>query len=270
MQSPSVSQHYKKLPVVFLALPALWLISGKSEEEEPIESSHTTQCATETEPPGSAKEPMQKSAVKKETKASKPGASQIPKSQTELYYTQLLQQRKVFLNGRVDDSSAQELIAQLLYLDQLSSTQPIILFINSGGGRVTSGLAIYDVMQYIQAPVHTVCVGHAESMAAILLAAGAAGQRRALPNSRIMIHQASHSMEGKTTDITIRAKKAENIARQLSDIIAHHTGLGIEDVESAVRYDNNMSPQEALRFGLIDAIVDRVSKPGAKLQNGQQ
>eukprot|EP00238_Polyblepharides_amylifera_P015333 CAMPEP_0196600276 /NCGR_PEP_ID=MMETSP1081-20130531/95303_1 /TAXON_ID=36882 /ORGANISM="Pyramimonas amylifera, Strain CCMP720" /LENGTH=258 /DNA_ID=CAMNT_0041926105 /DNA_START=490 /DNA_END=1266 /DNA_ORIENTATION=- len=190
-----------------------------------------------------------------EKKKSNNGSSSLhaPKSRTEMFYLHLLGERKVFVNGRVDDSMAFELVGQLMYLEG-QSQEPITMYINSGGGKVTSGLAIYDAMQSIQAPVHTVCVGHCESMAAVLLSGGAPGCRRALPHSRIMVHQPSCSLSGRATDIQLKAKKMERTAATLNQIIAKHTGKPSHEVEAALRDDNNMSPEEAINFGLIDNV----------------
>ena len=133
-------------------------------------------------------------------------------------------------------------------------------YINSPGGRVSSGLAIYDIMQGISPPVHTVAVGHAQSMGAILLAAGEPGHRWALPHAHIMVHQPSHSMSGKTTDISIRARYAEGLAHTLTEILAKHTGKPYAQVAAGIRDDNNLSATEALQFGLIDHIGSPTAK----------
>mmetsp|Transcript_15862 Transcript_15862/g.30578 ORF Transcript_15862/g.30578 Transcript_15862/m.30578 type:complete len:242 (+) Transcript_15862:272-997(+) len=166
-------------------------------------------------------EAERKSRSKKERRQAEVTA---PKSHAEMFYSHLLPQRKVFVNGRVDDTMAHCLVGQLLYLEQKDPSAPIYMFINSEGGRVTSGLAIYDVMQSISPPVYTVCIGHAESMGAILLSAGEPGFRWAMPNAHIMVHQPTHSMSGKTTDISIKAARAEGCARNLTEILSKHTG----------------------------------------------
>jgi len=134
-----------------------------------------------------------------------PPAPPVAKSDADLFYGQLLTQRRIFLNGRVDDRSAHTLVGKMLFLDAADPHTPIVMYINSGGGVVTAGLAMYDVMMHVRPPVYTVCLGHAESMAAVLLCAGEKGHRYALPNSRIMIHQPHHVISGQTSDIIIKA-----------------------------------------------------------------
>lgn len=185
----------------------------------------------------------------------KPPPVPVAKSDSELFYAQLLSQRRVFLNGRVDDKSAHTVIGKLLFLDAVDHEKPIILYINSGGGVVTSGLAIYDVMQHVRPPVYTVCLGHAESMAAVLLCAGERGHRYALPNARVMIHQPHHVISGQTTDIIIKASKAERTRGSLSAIIQKHTGKGAKEVEAALERDTYMTAEEAVAFGIVDAAV---------------
>ena len=198
-----------------------------------------------------AKAPAEQPA-KAPAEPAKPPPVPVAKSDGELFYAQLLSQRRVFLNGRVDDKSAHSVIGKLLFLDAVDHEKPIILYINSGGGVVTSGLAIYDVMQHVRPPVYTVCLGHAESMAAVLLSAGERGHRYALPNARVMIHQPHHVISGQTTDIIIKASKAERTRGSLSAIIQKHTGKGAEEVEAALERDTYMTAEEAVAFGIVD------------------
>ena len=187
----------------------------------------------------------------------------VAKSDSELFYAQLLSQRRVFLNGRVDDKSAHGLIGKLLFLDQVDPETPIVLYINSGGGVVTSGLAIYDVMEHVRPPVYTVCVGHAESMAAVLLSAGAKGHRYALPNARVMIHQPHHVISGQTTEILIKSKKAERTRRSLADILRKHTHKSAAEIADALERDTYMSAKEAVAFGIVDKEIVGVGEIAA-------
>jgi ATP-dependent Clp protease protease subunit len=187
----------------------------------------------------------------------------VAKSDSELFYAQLLSQRRVFLNGRVDDKSAHGLIGKLLFLDQVDPESPIVLYINSGGGVVTSGLAIYDVMEHVRPPVYTVCVGHAESMAAVLLSAGAKGHRYALPNARVMIHQPHHVISGQTTEILIKSKKAERTRRSLADILRKHTDKSAAEIADALERDTYMSAKEAVAFGIVDKEIVGVGEIAA-------
>ena len=187
----------------------------------------------------------------------------VAKSDSELFYAQLLSQRRVFLNGRVDDKSAHGLIGKLLFLDQVDPESPIVLYINSGGGVVTSGLAIYDVMEHVRPPVYTVCVGHAESMAAVLLSAGAKGHRYALPNARVMIHQPHHVISGQTTEILIKSKKAERTRRSLADILRKHTHKSDAEIADALERDTYMSAKEAVAFGIVDKEIVGVGEIAA-------
>eukprot|EP00854_Cymbomonas_tetramitiformis_P010441 gene10441-12348_t len=179
----------------------------------------------------------------------------VPKSQNELYFANLLQQRIVFVEGKVEDDMANDVVQQLLYLNAQSSTEPIHMYITSSGGDVYAGLGIYDIMQHIDAPVHTFCVGHTESMGAIILAGGAAGHRFAFKHARIMIHEPSSSFSGKTSNIVIYAANAEQMKETLVKIISVHTGKTAEEVEVAGREDNFMSPEEAKDFGIIDVVL---------------
>lgn len=154
------------------------------------------------------------------------------------------------------------IIAQLLYLESVDATKPIHLYINSPGGTVTDGLAIYDTIQYIQSPVHTVAMGLAASMGSLLLAAGARGHRMALPNARIMIHQPHGGAQGQASDIAIQAREILYTRNLLNELYAGHTGKDIKTIEASMERDNFMSAQEALEFGLIDRVI---AKREAKL-----
>jgi len=232
---------------------------GKSTASKPSKAAAAVE-KKETE----KKEPEKKEPEKKE----EPKAP-VAKSDADLFYAQLLTQRRIFLNGRVDDKSAHTLVGKMLFLDAADPTKPIVMYINSGGGVVTSGLAIYDVMQHVRPPVYTVCLGHAESMAAVLLCAGEKGHRYALPNSRIMIHQPHHVVSGQTTDIIIKAKKAEHTRETLSAIIQAHSGKGEGEVNAALERDTYMTASEAKKFGIVDHTVTRITEiEGLDLDKG--
>jgi ATP-dependent Clp protease, protease subunit len=171
-------------------------------------------------------------------------------------FSRLLMDRIVFLGSAVDDTVANILVAQLLFLDAEDPERDIFLYINSPGGSVYAGLAIYDTMQHIRAPVATVCVGMAASMGALLLAGGTAGKRQSLPNSRIMIHQPSSGYSGTATDIDIAAREVLSIRERLNRILAHHTGRDLEKIERDVDRDYFMGPEEAVAYGLIDKVVE--------------
>jgi ATP-dependent Clp protease protease subunit len=172
-------------------------------------------------------------------------------------FSRLLMDRIVFLGSAVDDTVANIIVAQLLFLDAEDPEREIYLYINSPGGSVYAGLAIYDTMQHIRAPVSTVCVGMAASMGALLLAGGAAGKRQALPNSRIMIHQPSSGYHGTAADIDIAAKEVLGIRERLNKILAHHTGRTEKQVAKDVDRDYFMSSEDAVKYGLIDQVVAR-------------
>jgi len=172
-------------------------------------------------------------------------------------YSRLLKDRIIFLGGEIDDHLANLIIAQLLFLDSEDPEKDIFLYINSPGGVVTGGLAIYDTIQYLKAPVSTICVGQAASMGAVLLAAGAAGKRFSLPNSRIMIHQPLGGFRGQASDIHIHAQEILRMRDILNGIIAHHTGQSIEKIANDTERDFFMSGEEACTYGIIDSIVNR-------------
>ncbi|XP_041969071.1 ATP-dependent Clp protease proteolytic subunit [Aricia agestis] len=171
-------------------------------------------------------------------------------------YSRLLRERIICLMGPINDDVSSLVVAQLLFLQSESSKKPVHLYINSPGGNVTSGLGIYDTMQYITPPVATWCVGQACSMASLLLAAGAPGMRHALPNSRIMIHQPSGGVRGQATDIQIQAEEILKLKAQINALYVRHTGLPIDKVQNSMERDNFMSPTEAKAFGLIDNILE--------------
>ncbi|MBI3626460.1 ATP-dependent Clp endopeptidase proteolytic subunit ClpP [Candidatus Uhrbacteria bacterium] len=170
-------------------------------------------------------------------------------------YSRLLKDRIVFLGSSVDDGVANTVIAQLLFLESQDKTKDIKLYINSPGGSVTAGLAIYDTIQYLQSPVSTICVGLAASMAAILLTAGAKGKRLVLPNSEILIHQVMGGAEGQASDIKIRAERILKIKDQLNKILAQHTGQPISKIEKDADRDYFMTADEAVTYGLADKII---------------
>jgi len=169
-------------------------------------------------------------------------------------YSRLLKDRIIFVTDQVEDHMANLIIAQLLFLESEDPERDIYLYVNSPGGVVTSGLAIYDTMQYLKAPVNTVCIGQAASMAAVLLAAGAKGKRYALPNARIMIHQGSGGFRGNTPDVIIQVKELETLVDRLSEILAKHTGQTVEKIKRDSERDRFMSAQEAKAYGLIDEV----------------
>ena len=170
-------------------------------------------------------------------------------------YSRLLKERIVFVTGQVEDYMSSLIVAQLLFLESENPEKDIYMYINSPGGVVTSGLAMYDTMQYIKPDVNTLCIGQACSMGSLLLAAGAAGKRFATPNARIMIHQPSGGMQGQATDIEIHAKEILSLKKRLNQIYVQHTGQKLNVVEKNMERDNFMSPEDAKKFGLIDDIV---------------
>ncbi|XP_074029891.1 ATP-dependent Clp protease proteolytic subunit [Leptinotarsa decemlineata] len=179
-------------------------------------------------------------------------------------YSRLLKERIICLMGPINDVTSSLVIAQLLFLQAESSTRPIHMYINSPGGIITSGLGIYDTMQYLLPPISTWCVGQACSMASLLLAAGTKGMRNSLPNSRIMIHQPSGGVTGQATDIKIQAEEILKLKKQINLLYVKHTGQPLEKVEFSLERDNFMSPQEALSFGLIDKVLTKPAEEQKK------
>jgi ATP-dependent Clp protease protease subunit len=171
-------------------------------------------------------------------------------------FSRLLKERIIFLVGGVNDAVASLVCAQLLFLESENPNKDIHFYINSPGGIVTSGLAIYDTMQYIRPDISTVCIGQAASMGSLLLAAGAKGKRFALPNARIMVHQPSGGAEGQAADIEIHAKEILRMRQRLNEIYVHHTGQSLEDIEQALERDKFLDPQEAKAFGIVDEVVE--------------
>ncbi len=172
-------------------------------------------------------------------------------------YSRLLKDRIVFLGSPVDDAVANLVIAQLLFLESEDPKADIFLYINSPGGLVTAGLAIYDTMQYVRPDVCTLCLGQAASMGALLLAAGATGKRWALPHSRIMIHQPMGGFQGQATDIDIHAREILRLREELNRILSHHTGKDVEDVARDTERDFFMDGGQALEYGIIDKVIER-------------
>ena len=171
-------------------------------------------------------------------------------------FSRLLMDRIIFLGSGIDDNVANIIVAQLLFLDAEDPERDIFMYINSPGGGVYAGMAIYDTMQHLRAPVSTFCVGMAASMGAVLLAAGAQGKRSALPNSRIMIHQPSGGSQGTASDIEIAAKEILHIRERLNQLIAKHTGQSVETIEEDADRDRFMSPEDAVGYGLIDQVLE--------------
>jgi len=177
-------------------------------------------------------------------------------------YSRLLRERIIFVGDAIEDHLANLVIAQLLFLESEDPEKDISLYINSPGGVVNSGLAIYDTMQYLRAPVSTICIGMAASMAAVLLAAGAKGKRYALPNSRIMIHQGSGGFRGNAPDAVIQMKEWEFLVQRNNELLAKHTGKTLEQIQRDTDRDHFMSPEEAKDYGIIDAVY---TLPGESL-----
>jgi ATP-dependent Clp protease protease subunit len=173
-------------------------------------------------------------------------------------YSRLLKDRIVFLGTAINDQVANSVVAQLLFLDNDNPKADIQLFINSPGGDVGSGLAIYDTMQYVQCEVATICIGRAASMAAVLLAGGAKGKRDALPNARVLIHQPWGGVQGTASDITIAAEEIVKAKKRLIEIIAEHTGQPIDKIERDTDRDYHLSSQEAVEYGLVDNVIKSV------------
>ena len=179
-------------------------------------------------------------------------------------YSRLLKDRIVFLSGQVEDEMANAVVAQLLFLEMDNPDADISLYINSPGGSVTAGMAIYDTMQYIKAPVRTVCVGLAASMGAFLLMAGEKGKRMALPNAEVMIHQPSGGAQGQATDVSIRAEWLIRTKKKMNQMMADMTGQSVEKVTADAERDYFMSAQEALNYGIVDQIYDPRKKDEVK------
>jgi ATP-dependent Clp protease, protease subunit len=178
-------------------------------------------------------------------------------------YSRLLKDRIVFLGSQVNDEVANLIVAQMLFLQSDDPKSDIHLYINSPGGSVTAGLAIYDTMQFVTCDVATYCIGQCASMGAVLLTAGAKGKRRALPNARIMIHQPLAGMEGTAEEIMIHAKEFKNVKQKLNTILLRHTGHPLEKIEQDTDRDRFMSAQEALDYRLIDEVIERMPTAGA-------
>ena len=172
-------------------------------------------------------------------------------------FSRLLNDRIIFLSEEVNDTTASLIVAQLLYLEAQDPDKDIQFYINSPGGSVTAGMAIYDTMQYIKCDVATICVGMAASMGAFLLSAGTKGKRMALPNAEIMIHQPSAGTQGQITDMAIHMKRLQTIKERMNTILAENTGKSVEEVTEACERDNFMTAQEALAFGLVDRVLER-------------
>ncbi len=172
-------------------------------------------------------------------------------------FSRLLNDRIIFLSEEVNDTTASLIVAQMLYLEAQDPDKDIQFYINSPGGSVTAGMAIYDTMQYIKCDVATICVGMAASMGAFLLSAGAKGKRLALPNAEIMIHQPSAGTQGQITDMAIHMKRLETIKARMNQILAQNTGKSIDEVTAACERDNFMTAEEAMQFGLIDRVIER-------------
>ncbi|MCK5122423.1 MAG: ATP-dependent Clp endopeptidase proteolytic subunit ClpP [Methylococcales bacterium] len=179
-------------------------------------------------------------------------------------YSRLLKERVIFLVGQVEDYMANLVVAQLLFLESENPDKDIHLYINSPGGSVTAGMAIYDTMQFIKADVSTMCIGQAASMGSLLLTAGAEGKRFCLPNSRVMIHQPLGGFQGQASDIDIHAKEILSIRDKLNNILAYHTGQDVETIQKDTDRDNFLSAEAAVEYGLIDKVLsNRVSNTGA-------
>ena len=172
-------------------------------------------------------------------------------------YSRLLKERIVFVVGPINDQVASLVTAQLLFLESEDPKKDIFLYINSPGGLVTSGLGIYDTMQYIKPDVSTLCIGQAASMGSFLLAAGTKGKRFSLPNSRIMVHQPSAGFQGQATDIEIHANEVLSLKKRLNEIYSKHTGKTVSEIKSALERDNFMTPDAAKEFGLVDKVVSK-------------
>ncbi len=177
-------------------------------------------------------------------------------------FSRLLKERIIFITGPIDDATASLVSAQLLFLESENPKKDVQIYINSPGGYVTAGMAIYDTMQYIRCPISTVCIGQAASMGSLLLAAGEAGKRTALPNARIMVHQPSGGYRGVATDIERHAEEIVDLKKRLNNIYVSHTGQKYDAIEKKLDRDTFMSAQEAVEFGIIDQVYDRRTDEG--------
>ena len=171
-------------------------------------------------------------------------------------YSRLLKERVIFVTGGIDDAVSSLVTAQLLFLEAENPKKEISLYVNSPGGSVTAGLAIYDTMQYIRPPITTLCIGQAASMGSLLLVAGAKGMRHALPNARIMVHQPHGGFQGQASDIARHAKEILDVRTRMNDIYVKHTGLTLEKIEAMMERDTFLSPQEAQKYGMIDHVTE--------------
>ncbi|ESR50825.1 ATP-dependent clp protease proteolytic subunit [Citrus sinensis] len=172
-------------------------------------------------------------------------------------FSRLLKERIICINGPINDDTAHVVVAQLLFLESENPSKPIHMYLNSPGGQVTAGLAIYDTMQYIRSPINTICLGQAASMGSLLLASGTKGERRALPNSTIMIHQPSGGYSGQAKDMTIHTKQIVRVWDALNALYCKHTGQSIEVIQKNMDRDYFMTPEEAKEFGIIDEVIDQ-------------
>ncbi len=179
-------------------------------------------------------------------------------------YSRLLKDRIVFLGTGIDDNVSNLIIAQLLFLEAEDPEKDINLYINTPGGMVTSGLAVYDTIQYIKSPVSTICIGQAASMGALLLAAGTAGKRFALPNARVMIHQPMGGFQGQATDIDIHAREILKVRQRLNEILSKHTEQPIEKIQADTERDHFMSGEEAKAYHMVDEVIERAPSNGKK------
>jgi ATP-dependent Clp protease, protease subunit len=172
-------------------------------------------------------------------------------------YSRLLKERIIFITGPIEDGMSTLVVAQLLFLEAETPKKEISMYINSPGGTVTSGMAIYDTMHFVRPPVSTLCIGQAASMASLLLAAGEKGQRFALPNARIMLHQPSGGFQGQATDIMLHAQEILNLKKRINEIYVHHTGQPLKKIEDALERDYFLTAEMAVEFGVVDKVIDK-------------
>jgi len=172
-------------------------------------------------------------------------------------YSRLLKERIIFITGPIEDGMSTLVVAQLLFLEAETPKKEISMYINSPGGAVTSGMAIYDTMRFIRPPVSTLCIGQAASMASLLLAAGEKGQRFALPNARVMLHQPSGGFQGQATDIMLHAQEILNLKKRLNEIYVYHTGQPLKKIEDALERDYFLTAEMAVEFGVVDKVIDK-------------